>query len=235
MAQADWTFLTSGAAASSVSRGVTNGIARPSGGGNFVYGFNSLDNNDNAVGLHINQVNFSPMASGCRISAAMKRGVSGGLTSWAGFIFVGLQGVDVADDCYVLGFADGDPSNLILRKGKVNEGVPDNAPGDPATLGTLLRSTETFSVDTWVHIRLDMIVNGTGDVTLKVFENDLDVNDVTAPIWTPLSGMESFIDDALQVNTGSAPHTSGRAGMGFRSEASQRRSFFDHIEVARQL
>lgn len=235
MAQADWTFLTSGAAASSVSRGVTNGIARPAGGGNFVYGFNSLDNNDNVVGLHINQVNFSPMASGCRMSAALKRGISGGDTDWSSFIFFGLQGVDVSDDCYVLGFADADVPNLILRKGKPNEGIPDNAPGDPATLGTLLRSTEAFEADTWVHIRVDMIVNGTGDVILKVYENDLDVNDVTAPIWTALPGMETFTDDALQVNTGSAPHTSGRAGMGFRSTAAQRRAFFDHIEVARQL
>lgn len=235
MAQSNWDFFTSGVAASAVSRGVTNGIARPSGGGNFVYGFNSLDNNANVVALHINQVNFSPMASGVRLSGAMKRGVSGGSTGWAGFLIAGAQGPDVADDCYVLGLADGDPSNLILRKGKVNEGVPDNAVGDPATLGTLLRSTETFAIDTWIHVRLDMIVNGTGDVILKVYENDLDVNPVTAPVWVPVPGMENFVDDALQVNTGSAPHTSGRAGKGYISSASQRRSFFDHTEFARQL
>lgn len=235
MAQADWDFLTSGAPASSVSRGVTNGIARPNGGGNFVYGFNSLDNNENSVALHINQVNFAPMTKGVRMSGAMKRGISGGDTDWAGFLIAGLQGVDTADDCYVLGLGDSSPANLILRKGKPNEGLPDNAIGDPATLGTLLRSTETFATDTWVHVRLDMIVNGTGDVILKVYENDLDVNPVTAPVWVLVPGMENFVDDVLQVNTGSAPHTSGRAGKGFRSAASQRRAFFDHTEFARQL
>jgi hypothetical protein len=51
MAQGDWTFLLNGASSASVLRGVTNGISRPNGGGNFCYGFNSQDNNQNAVGL----------------------------------------------------------------------------------------------------------------------------------------------------------------------------------------
>ena len=42
MAETDWTFLNDGLDAATVDRGVTNGIARPPGGGNFVYGFNSL-------------------------------------------------------------------------------------------------------------------------------------------------------------------------------------------------
>lgn len=235
MSQADWTFLLNGASSASVLRGVTNGISRPNGGGNFVFGFNSQDNNVSAVGLHVNQVNFSPMASGCRISGALRRGASGGTTGWSHFLFAGLQGTDVEDEGYLVGFADGEPSNLILRKGALNAGIPNNAPGDPATLGTLLRSTEQYAIDTWVQIRLDMIVNGTGDVTLKVYESDLDVNPVTAPIWVALPGMETFTDDALGVNTGSIPFANGRAGKGFRSAASVRRGYVDHIEVARQL
>ena len=40
MAETDWTLLNDGLDAAAVDRGVTTGIARPSGGGSFVFGFN---------------------------------------------------------------------------------------------------------------------------------------------------------------------------------------------------
>lgn len=211
------------------------GIDRPNGGGNFVFGFNSLDNAEGAVGLHCAQVNFNPIASGVSVRAAIKRGASGGPTSFAPFLFVGLQGTAIGSNGYLFGLSDDDPTNLLLRKGSPLDGLPPNAPGDPATLGTLLRSTEQFAQDTWQHVRLDMIVNGTGDVVLQCFESDLEDNPVTAPIWTAIPGMEEFIDDALGVNSGSLPFTSGRAGMAFWSAGSTRRGFFDQVEVLRQL
>ena len=42
MAETDWTFLNDGLDAATVDRGVTTGVARPPGGGSFVFGFNSL-------------------------------------------------------------------------------------------------------------------------------------------------------------------------------------------------
>lgn len=232
MAESDWTFMTNGLSASNVDRGVTNGIARPNGGGSFVYGFNSLTNTPGAVALYANQVNFAPMAKGGSIRGAIKRGSSGGPTSFSPFLFIGAQGVDVNDEAYLLGLSDDDPHRIVLVKGPISTGVPDDAPGDG---GVLLRSTQTYSNDTWLHLRLDMIVNANGDVILQCFASDLDANAVTAPVWTAIPGATEFIDDGLNINSGSAPFTSGRAGMGFTTGDTTRRAFFDHIELHRQL
>ena len=59
MAETDWTFLNDGLDAATVDRGVTTGIARPPGGGSFVFGFNSLATAQGVVGLFTNQVNFA--------------------------------------------------------------------------------------------------------------------------------------------------------------------------------
>ncbi|HYM97443.1 MAG TPA: hypothetical protein VET26_09085, partial [Candidatus Sulfotelmatobacter sp.] len=64
MAETDWTFLNDGLDAAAVDRGVTNGIARPPGGGNFVYGFNSLSTAQGTVALFTSQLNFAPMQKG---------------------------------------------------------------------------------------------------------------------------------------------------------------------------
>ena len=42
MAEADWTYLNDGLDIATVDRGVTAGIARPPGGGNFLFALNSL-------------------------------------------------------------------------------------------------------------------------------------------------------------------------------------------------
>ena len=242
MSQADWTDLTNSLPAASVVSGVTAGIVKPNGGGSFVYGFNSLAIVAGVSALHNNQVNFVPMAKGGSIRAAMKRGLSGGPTGFAPMMFIGLQGGAVTDAGYLLGLGDADPANIILRKAVLTGGLPNDA-ANPPTNANLLRSTNTIANDVWVHLRLDMILQGTGDVLLQVFENDLGTNPVTAPVWTTPAGMEGpqspsitgFVDDALGVNTGSAPFTSGRAGMAFEVSDVTRRAFFDHIEVARQL
>jgi hypothetical protein len=106
-----------------------------------------------------------------------------------------------------------------------------------------MRSSASFANDTWLHLRLDMIVEGTGDVILQVYQNDLDTNPVSAPVWELITGMEGpqyptitgFVDDALGVTTGIAPYTSGRAGFGHYNNDVGRQSFFDHIEIGRQL
>ena len=235
MAETDWTFLNDGLDIANVDRGVTTGIARPPGGGSFVFGFNSLTAAAGAVGLFTNQVNFAPMAKGCSIRGAAKRLPSGGPTGFSPFLFVGVAGPSLNDSGYLLGLGDSDPYHLVLKKGVLVTGVPDLAP-DPPNNGILKRSTATFAQDTWHHLRLDMIVNLNGDVLLQCFSNDLAVNPLGgAPSWVAVPGMEEFIDDALGINSGSAPFTSGRAGFGIRVQDVTRRAAFDHVEVFRQL
>jgi hypothetical protein len=233
LAETDWTFLNDGLDGATVDRGVTTGIARPPGGGSFVFGFNSLSTAPGAVGLFTNQVNFAPMAKGGSVRGAIQRGVSGGPLGFAPFLFVGLQGPSVNDLGYLLGLGDGDPHHIVLRKGALVGGLPDIPPGPQ---GVLRRSAATFMPATWLHLRLDMVVNLDGDVLLQVFRNDLAAHPLgTAPDWQPVPGMDEFIDDALGINSGSQPYTSGRAGFGFTARDVTRRGFLDQVEVYRQL
>jgi hypothetical protein len=138
---------------------------------------------------------------------------------------------------------DGDPYHIELRKGALSGGVPDEAADPDGGNHILMRSIGAFNLDTWHHLRLDMILQGTGDVLLQCFQNDLQSDAVTSPDWVVIPGMEGpqspaidgFIDDALGVNTGSAPYTSGRAGFGIHVSEISRRGYFDHLEVIRQL
>lgn len=237
MSESDWTFLSDDPGATAIDRGVTNGITRPNGGGNFLFAFNSLVSAPNYAALYTNQSGYAPTAAlkGARISAAMKRGVSGGPIAFSGFLFAGLGGTDGQTPCYMLGLADADPYHLVLSKDKIANGTPDTAPGTQGGLGILARSVATFAQDTWLHLRLDQIVNENGDVSLQVFRNDLDSNPVTAPVWVAEPGLVNFIDDQTAINTGSQPLTSGRMGFGMESADINRRFFVDHIEAFRQL
>lgn len=234
MAESDWTVCSSSISSGALDRGVTQGIARPSGGGSFVYGFNSLAVVAGATALFCNQTNFAPTPAnkGGSVRGAVKRGLSGGQIGFSPFLFLGLQGPDVSDAGYLLGLSDAEPHSIILRKGPINVGVPDQPIG---TNGVLAKSSETFEPDTWLHLRLDMIVNLTGDVILKAFRSDLVANAVSSPIWLPIPGLADFVDDTLGINSGSAPFTSGRFGFGMQVSDAARRSFFDQIEVSRQI
>lgn len=235
MAEADWTELTDGLALAAVRKGVTTGVTPPNGGGSFVFGFNSITVVTGAVALFTNQVNFVPMAKGASIRGVVKRGVSGGPTGFAPFLLAGIQGTSVNDSAYLLGPGDSDPYHLVLKKGAIVTGLPDLAPDAPNN-GILLRSTDTFNQDTYHHLRLDMIVNDNGDVLLRCFENDLAANPLGgAPVWVAIGGMVLFTDDTLQINSGSAPFTSGRGGFGYHTTDVTRRAFLDHLEVLRQL
>lgn len=234
MASADWGILANSLSTGVVDRGVTSGMTPPNGGGSFVYGFNSLANTVGSVGLYSGQVNFAPMAKGGSVRGALKRGASGGPLDFAPFLFIGLQAADVTASGYLLGLSDEDPHAIVLRKGAFSAGIPNSPVTDPPTNGVLRRSTATHANNTWLHLRLDMVVNTNGDVILKVFQSDL-ANPVTAPSWVAVPGMADFVDDALGVNSGSQPFTSGYGGFGFRSANITRRAFFDHLEVIRQL
>jgi hypothetical protein len=238
MAEADWTFFSDGLDTASVLRGVTSGETPPPGGGSFVFGMNSVVTSAGAVGLFAAQVNFAPMAKGMSISAAIKRGVSGGPTNFSPFIFCGAQnnvlGSSPGTKGYMLGLADADPHWITLVKGPLVTGTPG---AQPPQSGVLAVGNETFLNNTWLQIRLDMIVNTNGDVILQMFRNDLTVvgASVLTPTWEPLPGAAQFVDDALGVNSGSAPFTSGYGGFGFATKDVTRRSYFDQLVVSRQL
>ena len=229
MAQTDWTYLNDGLDAATVDRGVTSGIGTPNGGGSFLFGFNSLAADAGAVGLFTNQVSFAPLAKGGSVRAAIQRGPSGGPIGFSPLLFLGMQGKSVNDSGYLLGLEDDDPHHIVLRKGALVQGLP-STPG-----AALRRSTDTFAVGTWLHLRLDMVVNDNGDVILQSFASDLTKNPVTVPVWQPIAGLDDFTDDALAITSGTQPFTSGYAGFGYAVNDVTRRAFFDQLEVYQQL
>ena len=239
MAEADWTYLNDGLDIATVDRGVTAGIARPPGGGSFLYAFNSLAAVEGAVGLFANLASFAPMAKGGSIRGVVQRGPGGGPTGFSPFLFLCCQGNSVNDSAYLLGLSDDDPHRVVLRKGAVTVGLP-TADGP----GVLLKSAASFAQATWLHLRLDVIVNTNGDVRLVVYQNNLATHPLSgAPSWQPVAGMTdddgdgtytSFVDDALQVNSGSPALTSGRGGFGFWTKDVTRRGYFAHISIERQ-
>ncbi len=231
MGETDWSYLNDGLDIATVDRGVTAGIARPPGGGSFLFAFNSLTAVTGAVGLFANLTSFAPMAKGGSIRGAVQRGAGGGPTGFSPFLFLCCQGNSVNDSAYMLGLSDDDPHRIVLRKGTVAVGLPD-ADGP----GVLLKSAASYAQGTWLHLRLDVIANANGDVVLKVFENDLSAHPLgTTPDWQPVSGMVEFIDDQLGINSGSQPLTSGRGGFGFAVKDVTRRAYFDHLELLRQV
>lgn len=229
--ETDFSFLSSGLDAASVARGVSAGFVGPTGGGAFVFGFRSLSTAPGAVGLYAQQLSFNPLLndatnpSGGSVRGAIKRSPGGGPTGFAGFLFIGLQGTSVNDSGYLLGLSDNDPHEILLRKGAPIGGL------SPTDAGVLARGSETFLPDSWVHLRLDMIVNPNGDVVLKAFRNP---GDVTTPVWAAIPGIDTFIDDALGANSGSAPLIGGRAGFGFETSDIDRLLLVDQFELHRQ-
>jgi hypothetical protein len=179
VSSSDWTTLSNGLDAASVKRGVTVGSTPPNGGGSFTFGFNSVTTSAGAVGLYTNQPSFAPMALGGSIRGAVKRAPGGGPLNFAPMLFIGLQSPDVDASGYLIGPDDDDPHRIVVRKGALSGGLPA---GELGTFGILMSGTETFLADTWIHLRLDMIVEPNGDVLLQAFRNELADNAVTNPV-----------------------------------------------------
>ena len=181
------------------------------------------------------------MARGGRIVGAVQRAPSGGATGFSPMLFIALQGTMTEDTGYILGLSDSSPHRIILRKGKLSEGVPDSPVG---TDGVLARGSEVFPAATWHHLRLDIVVNENGDTVLLAFQSDLDTATMPNSVWSDIPGMtytpdpapgRVFIDDALGVNSGGVPYTSGRVGFAFQCSDVARRAFFARIILFRQL
>jgi hypothetical protein len=240
VASSDWQAAVGSLSAGNALFTVTTGTTKPNGGGNFARVAHSLTNVVGARADYVTQAGFAPMASGCDQSGAVARMTSGGATGWSCFLFNSLGGTSVNDECYMLGLTDTDPAFIALRKGPLVLGLPDEDAGGASNI--LLIGTVPVEIDEWVHLRLETVVQPFGDAYLNCYQSDLGANTVGSPVWEEIPGMElgyndlavSFIDDALGINTGSAPYVGGRAGWGFRVEDVTRRCGFDHFRVARQ-
>ena len=234
MASGNWTLLNNSLSQATIDYGVSAGFTPPNGGGPFVFGFNSLLTSAGCVGFYTNQNNYAPTPAlkGGSISSAMKRGISAGTIDFAPMIFAGLQGNDVSSSGYLLGLGDGaDQNHIVLRKGSPITSLPDVAPG---TQGVLARSSAVYAADTWLHLRLDMIVNANGETIMKCFQSDLVAHTVLSPVWTAIPGMPDFYDDPIGVNSGSQPYTTSYFGWAFFSKNVNRRGYFKQYKTARQ-
>lgn len=252
VAQEDWGILNGGLTSSDVRSGPTSGVAAPYGGGNHVYGIRSVSGVAGAFGLYCVGANFSPTPAGHggRITAALRRASLGASNGFAPFMFFCAATADIGASAYVLGMSDESASHIQLRKGTIGLGMPAISVLDPKTApNVLLRSSNTFAPDVWQHLRLDVVVQGTGDVLVQVFRNDLTLHSVQSPVWATVPGMEGpfaaggggaqaftgFVDDNLGINTASLPLTAGFMGYGGRFEVADRALFIDHVTCDRQL
>lgn len=237
MSQADWTAFNAtthkGLEGGDVAKGVSNAFTPPNGGGSFVQVFHSLQTAIGFAGWYYSGDSaFNPIATGKAgsISMALRRYAAG--TAYAP-MFGFLAGSDLsASKAYLLGLSDTDPYQIVLRKGLAIGGL------DPTDADVIRVSDQSWSSNTiWFHLKLDVIVNPQGDVVLNVYNNDLDVNTVSAPSWEAISGMDPFIDDSVGILTGTVPLISGFRGFfgHYNGGESGKVSMFDHIELSRQL
>jgi hypothetical protein len=239
MASADWTEVTGSLSSGSIVRGVTAGLTPPNGGGSFVYGGASLDPTVGGVALYANASGFAPVITfGGSVRGAVQRKGGGGNQGFSPFLYLCLQSLSFTAQCYMLGLSDADPHRIVLVKAPASVGmgggIPAAAVASPPVQGVLAASTRTFSIGTWLHLRLDAVVNADGDTVLNCYQNDLLANTVGSPVWAAIPGIPQFIDDVLQVNTGSAPLAGGYMGFGMVKSLGSRVALFDELEIIRQ-
>lgn len=242
MAEADWAFISGSLDAAQVGRGVSSAFPRPNGGLNFTFGMHSLVATEGFTGLYCDLTNFNPLLNSSTPAAATGGSVRGALqkydsstpTEYAPLLFIGLRGGSAGspapttlDTAYMLGLENASPYRIVLVKGTPGAGLP--------TAAVLRASSQSYTPGNWHHLRLDMIVNPTGDVILQAFYNDLTAHTVTAPTWAAIAGLTEFTDDALGVLSGSEPLSGGFIGYGMYSKAAGRLGLFDHIEAIRQV
>jgi hypothetical protein len=237
MAELDWTDVTNSLAAASLARGVTTGVTAPNGGSNFVFAWRSLvGGTSGAHALRNDVANFNPIPgnNGGFIECALLRGAGSSATGHSVMAFFQAQSDDVAaGEAYLLGLSNGDPGNIVLRKGTIQGGLPESAIGVD---GVLRRSSATVAQGEWVHLRLEVNVQPAGDVLLDVYQNDLTTNPVTAPVWVAVDGMSTYTDDALGINTGTPGlQAGGRSGIAYQISTSGVYAAADHVAIGRTV
>jgi hypothetical protein len=236
MAIADWSYQAG--INGSAHHGPTLEIAPPPGGGDFAYGFNSADvTGTGVVSLCITPPAFN-FTKGGEISAVLTK-VSAEGDGHSVFIFTqlgnGTEVGSVTNKVYMLGIQNDPTNRLVLCKGLINNGIPN---GDPGTTngGTriIAKGSESVDVGSWVHVRLQAVVQVGGDVLLVAEKNEVSLG--SPPVWTPIPGMpDRIVDGVTQIVTGSAPLITGRAGFGWHFTATNKAAGVDYIEGARQV
>ncbi len=239
MADTDWADVSGILTSAALAFGSTGALTPPNGGGTFVYGYNSLDGTvSGAHGKFIDDTNFKPTGTGLsnpdgggQISGTIKRLPLASYTGFTPYLFACAQGAppSVNDTAYMIGLSDESPYRIVLAKATLNTTLSAGA------TSILAQSTAQYAIadDDWHHLRLDVIVQPNKDVLLKVYDNDLTVNNVAAPVWVAVPGISDYIDDALQINTGSAPLLGGYWGFGLAlQEALNAGAAFDAIRAA---
>lgn len=247
MGQLDWKDIGGSLSIATLARGVTNGIARPpsSIANDFVYGYNSLDATvTGAHGKYVDLAGFTPTGSllsvpdgGGSIRAAVKRVSSPNNTGMSPMLFFCGQGapVSVNDYCYILGLLDADPYKIVLAKAQLVSGLV----ASDENVEILAQSSDEYAMGDGLyhHLRLDAIVEPNGDVLLKCFENDLTANPIgDPPSWQAIAGFPTggYVDDVLQIATGSPPLWGGYCGFAFQvADSLNRRGAFDAVEAYR--
>lgn len=220
MSSQDWQELSNSLTSGIVARGVSEAVTPPPGGGTHMYGMNSLQAAAGVVGLYYNADDYAPAVKGGSVRSVIRRVGGAKSTGFSPFIFMCLSGGSIEDKAYMLGLEDRDPYRIVLTKGALTTGILE-----AADKTYLRRSSSEFRIaDGAVHqLRLDVIVQDGGDVTLKVMENDLSINDADSPEWQPVGGMALFVDDHLGENSYEAmaligadaqPYTGGYMGFG---------------------
>lgn len=237
MSAAEWSICTSGIPDGSLKSGVTGGTFQPNGGGSFCFAFNSLDTTVGGRAYALTSAGFGNLVKGVSIRGCVRRGLGAGASGFSPFFFAGLPGVDVlAGNAYMLGLSDDDPHRIVLAKGKPKFGLKSAVAADDADRVILAKGVTTFSPDTWIHLRIDVIQQTNGEVVINCSQNNLTLHGIgTTPDWQPVDGMSQFIDDIAQINSGSAPLNGGYCGYGFATSAVGRRAYFDAIEVYKQV
>ncbi len=249
MGQSDWSALTGDVLNSSqVAAGVVSFPNKPNGGGNFVYGWNSIAAVTGAQGIFANQADFIDMAYGAVLTFCVMRGSGAYTTGFApmGYIGVGANGggTTVDEFGYLLGLADSDPYQIVLRKGRLIDGLPNTAPtvgiGAQPNGCNMRRGSVTFSPNTWHQLQLGVAVNASGEIIIAAQQNDLSAHACTSPVWEDIPGILPISDDELQVNTGSAPlipygTATSKGGVAFWVSGISRRAYVDHITLRKQL
>jgi hypothetical protein len=228
MAQSDWTQLTDSLGTSILDRSPTNGPTPPNGGGSYTYAWNSIDSAVGAAGFYYSTDpgNFAPTAKGVRIRAAMRRLANS--TGSTPFVYGCLQSSAVAGMGYLIGLAhDETPARLIVAKGAPSNGL--------LAANAIMQSSAYYNVGDWMHIQVDVIrQQGSDDVKLIVWENNLSAHTVGSPTFVKVPGMESFTDDSVGIATGSAPYLNGYVGFAHYSGGVGRYALHDHLQIWRQ-
>lgn len=227
MASSDFTDLLDGVQDGVAVSGVTAGLPSAPGIGPEIFAFNS--GNSSSVGAIAKRYSAVTFEYGSTMSAAMVRYTGTNQSGHSVFVFSCLNGDpggDSADQpCYMLGLADGSPGHIVLAKTTPNLGLMDGSPGN---FGILRKSVDPIPLGTWVHLRLQTVVQSNDDVIIRCFRN-ANSDFSAAPDWQPIPGMDEFIDDVTQVNTGTPTLTAGPAGFGYKFAAPALAGAVDHI------